>query len=76
MLLASVYLAFKTLRECEHKKWYEQETIPKASILNPQYTDLKKRLDWATYCFRTQLFVATGTIILLVGPNLLLMGGI
>jgi len=83
MLLASAYLAFKTLRECEHKKWYEQETIPKASIPNPQYTatatanftsDLKKRLDRATYCFRTQLFETTSTI--LVGPNLLLIGGI
>lgn len=54
MLLASVYLAFETLWKCEHKKWYEQETIPKASIPNPQYTatgtanfttDLTKK-DW------------------------------
>ena len=37
-------------------------------------TDLKRRLDRATYCFRTQVFEAIAAI--LVGPNLLLIGGI
>ena len=37
-------------------------------------TDLKRRLDRATYCFRTQIFETIGAI--LVGPNLLLIGGI
>ena len=36
-------------------------------------TDLKGRLDRATYCFRTQVFEAIGAI--LVEPNLLLIGG-
>ena len=36
-------------------------------------TDLKKRLDRDTYCFRTQVFEAIGAIS--VGPNLLFIGG-
>ena len=38
------------------------------------HTDCKKRLDEATYCFRTQVFEAIGAK--LVGSNLLLIGGI
>ena len=37
-------------------------------------TDLKKRLDRATYRFKIQVFEDIGTI--LVGPNLVLIGGI
>ena len=42
--------------------------------LRAETTDLKKRLDRATYCFRIQVFEAIGAI--LVGPNLLLIGEI
>ena len=36
-------------------------------------TDLKKRLDRDTYCFRTQVLEAIGAIS--VGPSLLFIGG-
>ena len=43
-------------------------TSPLVPRLGPQTTDLKKGLDRATYCFRTQVFEVIGAI--LVGPNL------
>ena len=47
-------------------RWWRNEAI--------EITDLKRRLDRATYCFRAQVFEAIGAI--LVGPSLLLLGGI
>ena len=49
----------------------EVQCLFRERVLN---TDLKTRLDRATYCFRAQVFEAIGAT--LVGPNLLLMGGI
>ena len=49
----------------------EVQCLFRERVLN---TDLKTRLDRASYCFRAQVFEAIGAT--LVGPNLLLMGGI
>ena len=63
-LLSSVQKVVPEKAFC-YRPRLSQQTWPLG--LHTVVTDLKKRLDRATYCFRTQVFEAIGTI--LVGPN-------